>query len=410
MIPLEAFFNTSQQLINRTPQSFKRYLCQDIDFKQPLILITGMRGVGKTTLLLQHLANSYKDNPSNALYLSADDLNLSNHRLIDIAESFQNNYAGKTLVIDEVHKYPDWQQELKNIHDLQNLNVIASGSSSLEITRGQYDLSRRSLRYSLSPLSLREYLNLSHDLNLPALSLEDLTTKHLQLSQAIITTLQAKDLSILERFNAYLKEGAYPYFQAKERFDYYQQVTNAVNKVLYEDIPSIFKMNTQGTVTLQRILNVVTSSEPYEPNVESLSRNLGIAKETTYNYLDYLHESGILLFLARANKGMKVIRKPAKIYLASPTLYHALGQIKGLQVQQGTLRESFFLSQVKQTLTSHETADIEIHTNPPLIVEIRGKGKTRKQLKHQDNAYLALDGLEYGINNSIPLWLFGFLY
>ena len=201
------------------------------------------------------------------------------------------------------------------------------------------------------------------------------------------------------------------YFKNKDVFIFQQQVVNVVNKVLYEDIPAIYKISSHATVSLQRMLSMITSSKPFEPNVEALSRNLGIAKETTYNYLDYLEASKLIRYLRQAHSGVKAIRKPAKIYLAHPCLYKALGQIKGLNVEIGTLRESFFLSQMNNYLiSSHKSADFEVRQKPSLVFEVGGKSKTQKQLKGLEHAYLALDDIEYGSKNSIPLWLFGFLY
>lgn len=411
MLALESLFNISQRLIERTPLEFKRYLFEQIDWKQPLVFIVGMRGVGKTTLLLQYLKEQYHDDAEKGLYLTADDINLSNKRLVDIAESFRARYAGKTLIIDEIHKYPNWSQELKNIYDLQpDLKIIVSGSSSLEILKGGYDLSRRSLSYSLESLSLREYINFSMGLNISTYSLNEVISEQQSTSREIRAQLESRT-TVLERFKSYLTQGAYPYFKDKDVFIFQQQVVNAVNKVLYEDIPAIHNISNQATVSLQRILSMITSSKPFEPNVEALSRNLGIAKETTYNYLDYLEASKIIRYLPQANKGVKAIRKPAKIYLAHPCLYNALGRIKGLEIEVGTLRESFFLSQLSNyMINSHKTADFEIKQKPSLVFEVGGKSKTQKQIKGLKNAYLALDDIEYGSGNSIPLWLFGFLY
>ncbi len=405
---LEPFFTTSQRLINRVETAFVRFLAAQIDWRQPLIVLVGMRGVGKTTLLLQHL----KALPRNqGLYISSDDVNLSGIRLVDIAEEFTTKFAGKTLVLDEIHKYPNWNQELKNISDLYpDFKVVASGSSSLDILKGQFDLSRRSLVYELPHLSLREFINLSLGMNLPAYTLSAVLERHPDLAAEMEKELQNKNVTALERFNHYIVFGSYPYFQNKDVFDFHRQVVNAVNKVIYEDISSSFNTSAQAAPTLQRLLNPLTSGEPFEPNVEATARNLGIAKETTYNYLDYLEKSGIIRYLNPSGRGARAVRKPAKIYLANPTLYNALGQIKGLEVKRGTLRESFFLSQLQSLhkVTAHEARDFIIHTKPAITIEVGGKNKSRQVLT--EHSYLALDDLSYGLRQTIPLWFFGFLY
>lgn len=406
-------YEVSQRLVQRVDLSFRRFLYEKVDWQQPLIFIVGMRGAGKTTMLLQHLKLAYGENPTQALYLTADDVNLSGTRLVDVAEEFRNRHGGKTLIIDEVHKYPNWSQELKNIFDLlPDLQVVASGSSSLSVVKGQYDLSRRSLVYRLPEMSFREFLAFQYEVVLPPLGIRDLVENHQALAPDISGAAKEAGSTILARFRDYLSTGAFPYSKGKQAFDYHRQLVNSLTKVLYEDVPSTFDVSSHTPVTLQRLLNLLTTSEPYQPNVESLARALGIAKETVYNYLDYLEQSGLITFLRRSRSGSKAVRKPEKIYLANPNLYIALGYVKGLEVKEGTLRESFFISHVgvDHDLTAHPRADFIVNHREPLVFEVGGKGKSDRQLDGEDGGYLALDDIEYGFGRRIPLWLFGFLY
>jgi predicted AAA+ superfamily ATPase len=231
-----------------------------------------------------------------------------------------------------------------------DLQVIATGSSSLSIVKGQYDLSRRSLVYRLPQLSLREYVNLSLGTRLDAFSLEELLNGHPILVPTITTAMKSSGVTILERFRSYLSAGAYPYFLGKAPFDYHQQVVNSITKVLYEDIPSY--------------------------------------------------------------SGARAVRKPEKIYLANPNLYTALGRVKGLEVKDGTLRESFFLSQigVSHQIRAHQQGDFTVDGARARVFEVGGKGKSRKQLNDVVDGFFALDDLEFGLGNTVPLWAFGFLY
>jgi predicted AAA+ superfamily ATPase len=410
---IASHLESSHRLIQRVDGRFRRFLYRKVDWRQRLIFIVGMRGVGKTTLLLQHLKLAFEPGSSRGLYITADDVNLSGVRLVDLADEFANRYGGNTLVIDEVHKYPDWGQELKNIFDLQpDLRVICSGSSSLSITAGQYDLSRRSLVHQLPHMSFREFLSLSDSLDHGPHDLEELLASHGPLSATISSALREAGATVLERFHRYLSIGAYPYSLGKDPFDYQRQLVNSITKVLYEDVPTTFDVASHTPVTLQRLLNLLTTSEPYQPNVESLARSLGIAKETTYNYLDYLEQSGLIAYLPKSRSGVTAVRKPEKIYLANPNVYAALGQVKGLKVQEGTLRESFFISQlgVGHRLTAHSTADFTVDGVEPRVFEVGGKGKSNKQLADVEGGYLALDDIEVGVGRRVPLWLFGFLY
>lgn len=411
---LDQRFAVSRRLIDRTDVTFRRFLVDRLDWRQPLLLIVGMRGAGKTTLLLQHLRTGHEHEPTRVLYLTADDIHLGGTRLVDVAERFALGFGGRLLVVDEIHRYPGWQQEIKNVHDLlPDLQLIATGSSSLDLARGAYDLSRRALVGELPQLSFREFLALDQGVEHGAVTLGDLLGHHADLSGAIVADLRDRGTTVLERFRAYLDAGAYPFFLGKRPFDFHQQVVGALQAVLYQDIPAAFGTAPQAAVTLQRLLNLVTTSEPYVPNIEGLARDLGIAKETAYHYLDYLERSHVLAPLPRARAGSPAVRKPAKIYLANPTLYAAVAGVKGLTVRLGTLRESFLLSHlsVDHRVTAHPKADFVVeHADGPVVIEVGGRGKGAPQLGGRDRGVLALDGIEHGLANRVPLWAFGFLY
>jgi uncharacterized protein len=406
-------FAVSRRLVDRTDLRFQRFAMERVDWRQRLVMITGMRGVGKTTMLLQRLKRAHADDPERGLYVTADDVNLGGIRLVDLAERFALEHAGKTLVVDEVHRYPGWARELKNVHDLlPDLHVIVTGSSHLDLERGQHELARRVLTVRLPHLSFREYLELELGICVDSVTLEALIEAHATLTRRVSDALLERDDTVLARFNAYLDRGAYPYGHGAQTADLHAQVMSALQAVLFQDIPATFGSSATAAATMQRLIALVTTSEPFVPNVESMARALGVAKTTTYAYLDQLERSSVLTFLPQARSGAAVVRKPAKIYLATPTLYAAVAGVKGLQLRRGTLREAFFVSQVgsEYPITAHGTADIDLGGSPPLVVEIGGPGKKSVQLPDDARGVLALDGLEHGLGRTVPLWAFGFLY
>ncbi|TVR97332.1 MAG: ATP-binding protein [Trueperaceae bacterium] len=406
-------FAVSRRLVDRIDLRFQRFAMERIDWRHRLVMITGMRGVGKTTLLLQRLKRAHADEPERGLYVTADDVNLGDVRLVDLAERFALDHAGKTLVIDEVHRYPNWARELKNIHDLlPDLHVVVTGSSHLDLERGQHELARRVLTVRLPHLSFREYLELELGVSIEPMALEALLDAHATLTQRVVSALRDRDDTVLSRFSAYLERGAYPYGQGTRTADLHAQIMSALQAVLYQDIPATFGSGSTAAATMQRLIALVTTTEPFVPNVESMARTLGIAKTTAYAYLDQLERSSVLTFLPQARSGAAAVRKPAKIYLATPTLYAAVAGVKGLQLRRGTLREAFFVSQVasEYPITAHGSADVEIGGASPLVVEIGGPGKRDAQLPSDARGVLALDGVEHGLGRTVPLWAFGFLY
>ena len=268
------------------------------------------------------------------------------------------------------------------------------------------------LTVQLPQLSFREYLEFEAGIRVAPVSLNGLVEDHGQLSSHVVATLRDRDETVLARFNAYLERGAYPYGLGTRTTDLHAQVMSALQAVLYQDIPTTFGTAPTAPATMQRLLALVTASEPYVPNVESMARTLGISKTTAYAYLDQLERSSVLAFLPQARSGSAAVRKPAKIYLATPTLYAAVAGVKGLQLSASTLREAFFVSQMagEYPITAHGTADIRVGGEHPLVVEIGGPGKTQKQLPLDARGVLALDGLEHGLGRTVPLWAFGFVY
>lgn len=187
---MESLINFQNILLQSGRNNFRRYLHEKINWNQRMIGIKGPRGAGKTTLLLQHMKFDLAASSEKSLYITADHTWFYNHNLLDTAMEWFK-LGGKVLLIDEVHKYPNWSRELKNIYDgIPQLRVIFSASSALDIYRGQADLSRRVISYVLAGLSLREYLLFSGTAKFPALSFQDLQKNHREISQDITAILR----------------------------------------------------------------------------------------------------------------------------------------------------------------------------------------------------------------------------
>ena len=400
---LEQLFSIHTATTRNVPLVFKRYLFREIDWNSRSICITGARGTGKTTILHQYLTEKY-DNPEKCLYVSADHIDVVGRGLYRIAEEYFA-YGGETLIIDEVHKYPAWQLEIKSIIDTyQSKKIIISGSSSLDLKRGKADLSRRFAYYDLKGLSFREYLNLKEKKDFKACSLEQLLKHHMKI---------AKDISsvqpILRLFEKYLSSGYYPFFVEGESV-YLQKVMNVIEKVLYEDIAVIGNLKTNSIAVLKKLLWIVATSTSFTVNIERLSRDLGTAKEYIYYYLEYLEDTGLLNAVHTEGKGLKLARKPAKLFLENTNLLSAIGGSLKTVTDIGTIRETFFVNQLKQGQKIRHSSIGDFIVNDHLHFEVGGKDKNFDQLKDAKYGCVAADGLEIGFGKKIPLYLFGFLY
>ncbi|PSR03187.1 MAG: AAA family ATPase [Bacteroidetes bacterium SW_11_45_7] len=380
--------------------NFKRYLHATIDWTDRLIIIKGARGVGKTTLLLQHIKETHGV-AEEALYVSLDDIWFADNRLTDLAEQFANT-GGRYLFIDEVHKYPEWSQEIKNIYDdHHDLQIVLTSSSALQIASGKGDLSRRAVIYELNELSLREYIALEENIDLKPLRLDELFSHHLSISAEI-----AQATKPLKAMKNYLSKGNYPYFRENPG-NYHHRLQSTVNTILETDLPAILNMDYSSVIKLKKLLYVIATSGPFKPNISALSEKTGIARDTLLRYLHHLSEAHLIQLLHSSKQGMSYLAKPDKIYLYNTNLFEAL---TGNQANTGTMRETFFLNQVSNiaSVRMHDKGDYLV--NDHYVFEIGGKNKTSKQLKGLANAYVAADDIETGYRNQVPLWLFGMLY
>ena len=397
---MERLFETFVKKITQTETTFVRSLMNEIDWNARLIGLKGARGVGKTTLLLQRI-KLFHPLDGSVLYASVDNIWFSERRLYDMATEFAKR-GGKYLFLDEVHKYPNWSQELKNIYDdLPELKVVFTGSSLLEIINGKSDLSRRAIIYEMQGFSFREYLNRNLNLTLPALKLEDILAGHLALSQQILSQVK-----VLRYFPEYLKNGYYPFYNELPGL-YYNRINEVINLIIETEIPQLRKVEPAYVYKIKQLLFVVAQSAPFIPNITKLSERIGITRNALMTYLNALHESRLTFSAQKPGSGMNILQKPDKVYLENPNLMYALAD---KQTDIGNVRETFFANQLRKTHEVHLSEVSDFLIDGKYTFEIGGKEKGKKQIAGLEDAYIVSDDIEYGMGNKIPLWLFGFLY
>ena len=386
--------------IKRISLSFKRYLFNEINWNDRLIGISGARGTGKTTMLLQQLKQKSL-NSDEAIFVSLDDIYFANNHLVYFAEDFVS-HGGKFLFIDEIHKYPNWSQELKNIYDnLPELRIVFTSSSALDIFRGKYDLSRRALVYTLKGLSFREYIEFSHKIIIKSISLDEILSSSFDYIYEI-----SKIEKPLKLFSKYLQYGYYPFF-IESGVSYSIRILETINTVLESDLPNIFNIDISSVRKLKKFVYLLASMFPFKPNILKLAEKLEVTRPTLLRFLELLDRANIISLLTADTYGINYLVKPEKIFLENTNLMYAFEPDR---INIGTLRETFFFNQlnVKHKLSYPKQGDFLVDNK--YLFEIGGKNKTNKQIAGIKNAYIAADNIEYGYKNVIPLWLFGFLY
>ncbi|MEA3418767.1 MAG: AAA family ATPase [Campylobacterota bacterium] len=387
---------SSQILAKETP-IYRRWLFENIDFGSRLIGIKGPRGSGKSTLLQQY-AKISNIVPSKILFINCDHPAMAGVSLYEIAENFYAR-GGELLIIDEIHKSKNFSQELKSIHDIFDLRVIFSGSSALEIEHSSGDLSRRAVVHDLGVLSLREFIELQTNQKFKRYTLDEIIENHFDIASDIISKTRP-----LEQFANYLEYGCYPFYK-ESLVDYPQKLLEVINLTIDSDLCGIYNINPSKLDKLKKIIYMLCVTKPYELNISKLSSAVGSSWLTLSKYLERM-DAGSLIHVVRGGKGMRAVNKPDKLLLDNPNLFTVLCASPDI----GSIRESFFVSQVGlgHQVHYHDRGDFIV--DDQIVFEIGGASKKDEQLEGNLNGYIVSDDIEIGFDNKIPLWLFGFLY
>lgn len=389
---MERLYELFNRKLNSTPTDFYRYMYHKIKWKGRSFGVVGPRGVGKSTMLLQYIKQNL--GTSDTLYVSADHLYFSEHRLVELADYFVK-MGGKHLFVDEIHKYADWSRELKQIYDsYDDLQIIVSGSSILDIYKGLADLSRRMPIYNMQGLSFREYLHLFHGIEMPALSIDDILSQ-----KAVIAGVEHP----LPLFKDYLRRGYYP-FGKDDEFE--MELMQVINQTMEVDIPQHIQSNISIGRKLKSLLMVVARSVPFKPVMQKLANVTGISRNDIPDYLFYMERVGMIAQLRDTTAGIRGLGKVGKLYLDNPNLIYALATG---QADIGNVRETFFMNQVRvmNDVLSSPVSDFEINGK---TFEVGGRKKGRKQISGVGEGYVVKDDIESGYANVVPLWAFGLNY
>jgi uncharacterized protein len=390
----------SERLIANTSLNFKRYLFGLIKWDNRLIGIKGARGTGKTTLLLQWIKEQHLPTEK-AAYFSLDDLYFTTHSLKDTVTTFYKN-GGIVLGLDEVHKYKNWSQEIKNIYDFfPDLKIIFTGSSIIDIAKQEGDLSRRALIYELTGLSFREYLTLLKIVDLPIIKLEDLLFNSNELRKNIPLNFRP-----LEHFSNYLQFGFYP-FGLIDTSTAYQRINQLIRTIVEVDMAELKDFDIRNAKKILQLIYVIAQQVPFKPNLTNLAAKTGVHRNSLTNYLHYIEQAKIITMLYPAGNSNAILQKPEKIYLNNTTLLSALAEE---QANIGSVRETFFLSQIHTLYKVQFPQQGDFIVGGKYTFEIGGKGKKSKQIEAVSNAWVVKDDIEFPVMNVLPLWMFGMLY
>ncbi|MBR0045374.1 MAG: ATP-binding protein [Bacteroidaceae bacterium] len=403
---MDALFRKHDRLLANISTEIIREKMDEIHWNTQLIIILGAKGVGKSTLIKQHIKQNYQPGDRHVLYCSADTVDFSTRTLVELAEEFVIR-GGKLLAIDEIHKYKsgntDWSREIKEIYELfPDLKMIVSGSSLLRLKEGDADLSRRAVKYTMSGLSFRETLRFYHGLSFPVWSLEDILAHPYDLWQMVSS--KCKPVAM---FKEYLEKGYYPFLLEGEG-EYYTKIEQVVNYIIETELPQICKVDVANVRKLQALITMICSEIPFELNANRIAAALEIGRDTVVEYLKYLGDAKVLNLLYSDRKKIGKLSKPDKVYLENTNIMYALAPTK---VEIGTLRETFAISSLSESHNvEYGKAQGDFKVDSKYTFEIGGRSKDFSQIAGVKDSYIFADDWDMPDGAKLPLWMLGFLY
>ena len=396
---LQQLYDTFHRKIAKIDLRFKRYLYGQINWNARIISIKGPRGVGKTTMLLQHILENYED-IDQTLYVSLDNLWFATHTLMELVDWADRHGIGR-LYLDEVHRYDGWSQALKNIYDdYPDMSIVYTSSSLLVMDNAKVDMSRRQTPYTLFGMSFREYLALEGILDAEPILMENILSGHVKEAMSIV-----KQIKVAPHFEDYLSHGYYPFYLDSQE-DFPIRLVETVSVVIDSDLPAVERVTFETLQKVKKLLMIISQHVPFEPNMSELWRQLSTDNELGLRMLYALDKAQVLALLTAKTKNYKSLTKPDKIFLGNPNLMHVLCP----HVDKGTERETFFISQLRVNHDVRYPKQGDFLIDGRHLFEVGGKGKSFEQIADVPDSYLAVDDTEVGHGNRIPLWLFGFLY
>lgn len=395
----DVLYRNSHRLVSQVSLDFKREVYSRINWKPRIIGIKGPKGVGKSTLLKQHIRETFP-NDSKILYVSLDHIWFNGNSLDDLVE-YHYIHGGTHLFLDEVHKYRNWQWGIKNIYDnYPSLNVVFTGSSMLQIDEGNVDLSRRTSMNVVNGMSFREYLAFEGILFQDKVSLEDILSRHVE----IATEITGK-VHVLNYFNDYLKHGYFPFYK-EDLEGFNDRLAEVCKQVIEQDIPAVTEVEYGTVQKLKKLLYIIAAQVPFIPKMEEIYRQLETNREQGLKLMDLLERAALIGQLKSKVKAVKKMSSPDKLFLDNPNLMYALSGAPEIR----TVRETFLYNQLSRVCRVNHPGKGDFLADGRYLFEVGGPKKNFDQIKGVENSFLAIDGVEFGRRNKIPLWLFGFLY
>ena len=394
---LDAFYKTHDYMVEHVNVPTRRVLMDEINWKDRLIAIKGGRGVGKTDFLLNYAKEQRllaPEESKHTLYVNFNDFYFTEHSLVEFAGQFVAA-GGRTLVIDQAFKYPNWSKELSQcFYRYPSLRIIFTASSVMRLIEDNKDIGTIVHSYNLRGFSFREYLNVTLGLKLPVFTLEDILKRHVEIAQQICQRIKP-----LQYFQDYLHHGYYPLFL--EPHDFSESLLKMMNMILEVDVLLIKQIEVSSLPKLRKLLYLMLQETPCSLNVSNLAQAIDCSRSTTMNYIKYLKDARLLNMLYPEDKQFPL--KPTKVYMQNTNLCYATST---RNIDRQTIAETFFYNALHGNHKINATDRSAMFIiDGQYYMDALATTPSKTGIR-----YCAIADLEQGSQKNIPLWLFGFLY
>ena len=395
---MEAFFRTHNYLVEHTDAPVRRRLMDEIDWNDRMIGIKGSRGVGKTTFLLQYAKEHVDVNNRKCLYVNMNNFYFQVRGIADFAGEFYRN-GGRTLLIDQIFKEPNWANELRQCYDLYpELKIVFTGSSVMRLKEENSELKGIVKSYNLRGFSFREFLNLQTGNKFKPYTLEDVIENHEHIVREILPYV-----SPLKYFQDYLHHGYYPFF--REHRNYSENLLKTMNMMTEVDILFIKQIELKYLAKIKKLFYLLAVNGDKAPNISKLASAIETSRATVMNYIKYLADARLINIVYPV--GQAFPKKPPMVVMHNPNLMYAIYPIN---VEKQSVMENFFLN----ALWKDHKVNVGAKSGSYVVDEkytFRVFDAT-KQARPRicADTICARYNTEIGHGNMLPLWLLGFLY
>jgi len=366
--------------------------------KANIVVLHGLRGTGKTTIIAQKYFESDK-----RLAIHGEHLKLAGYTIKDLIPVMRYVLPEGYLFIDEITKLRTWPEEIKILSDLYpKIKIILTGSSAVDLQNAKLVLARRAVFATLSPLSFSEFLRIKYGKQLLSFDpfAKDPLTHALRVEMDFREKIKEDPVDVLSGY----KKQNLPYLIERPA----STVLDMIDRVIYEDIGTTGSFTEDVIEKFWPLLRLLALSEKI--SYDNLSKDLGVGKGTVIKMINFLSLAHVIRPVFPYVLGKGKVRREPKYLFASPVIREVILNVLGERERgRGLGREDMFAMHISNELFYLKTGPDYVWRDG--IFEVGGPNKGSEQfkgLKIKGRKFIIHEGVEIlsGDVLAIPFYIF----